>query len=106
MTASPEDTLFIKSWNNLEVGAILSAKFGPMFLKYLQNLLATFSVLLMLSLFSSTNGYVNFFFLFWPMALFKILHVCLMLVLFKFQFVLKIKPLGNSKKISLFLYVL
>ena len=86
LDSESEGTLFIKSWNNLEVGAILSTKFGPMFVKYLQNLLATFSVLLMLSLFSSTNGYVNFFFLFWPIALFKILHVCLMLVLFKFQF--------------------
>ena len=77
-----EGTLFIKSWKDLEAGAILSGKFGPMFVKYLQNLLATFSVLVMLSTFSSTNGYVNFFFLFWPIALFKILHVCLMLVLF------------------------
>ena len=62
--------------------AILSAKFGPMFVKYLQNLFATSSVLVMLSPFSSSSGYVNFFFLFWPIALFKILHVCLMLVLF------------------------
>ena len=36
-----EGTLFIKSWNDLEAGAILSAKIGPMFVKYLQNLLAS-----------------------------------------------------------------
>ena len=82
LESKSEGTLFIKSWNDLEAGAILSAKFGPMFVKYLQNLLATSSVLVMLSPFSSTSGYVNFFFLFWPIALFKILHVCLMLVLF------------------------
>ena len=82
LDSESEGTLFLKSWNDLEAGAILSAKFGPMFVKYLQNLLATFSVLVLLSPFSSTNGYVNFFFLFWPIALFKILHVCLMLVLF------------------------
>ena len=74
--------MFIKSRNDLEAGAILLAKFGPMFVKYLQNLLATSSVLVMFPPFSSTSGYVNFFFLFWPIALFKILHVCLMLVLF------------------------
>ena len=82
LESESEGTLFIKSWNDLEAGAILSAKFGPMFVKYLQNLLATFSVLVILSPFSSTNRYVNFFFLFWPIALFKILHVFLMLVLF------------------------
>ena len=48
-----EGTLFIKSWNDLEAGAILSAKFGPMFVKYFQNLLATCSALVMPSPFSS-----------------------------------------------------
>ena len=74
LDSESEGTRFIKPWNDLEAGAILSAKREPMFVKYLQNLLATFSVLVMLSPFSSTNGYVNFFFLFWPIALFKILH--------------------------------
>ena len=74
--------MFIKSRNDLEAEAILSAKFGPMFVKYLQNLLATSTVLVMFPPFPFTSGYVNFFFLFWPIALFKILHVCLMLVLF------------------------
>ena len=82
LDSESEGTLFIKSWNDLEAGAILSAKFGLMLVKYLQNLLATFSVLVILSPFSSTNGHVNFFFLFWPIALFKIFPVCLMLVLF------------------------
>ena len=62
LESESEGTLFIKSWNDLDAGAILSATFGPMFVKYLQNLLATFSVLVILSPFSSTNG--NFFFLF------------------------------------------
>ena len=35
-----EDTLFMKSWNDLEAGAILLANCGPIFVKYLQNLLA------------------------------------------------------------------
>ena len=82
LESESEGTLFIKSWNDLEAGDILSAKFGPMFVKYLENLLATFFVLVILSPFSSTNGYVNFFFLFWPTALFKILHFWLMLVSF------------------------
>ena len=57
-----EGTLLIKSWNDLEAGAILSAKFGPMFENIsVQNLLATFFELVMLSPFSSANGYVNFF---------------------------------------------
>ena len=54
-----EGTLFIKSLNDLEAGAILSAKFGPMFVKYSQNVLAIFSVLVTLSSFSTTYGYVN-----------------------------------------------
>ena len=95
-----EGTLFIKFWNDLVAEAILSARFGPMFVKYLQNLLATFSVLVMLSPFSSTNRYVNFFFLFWPIALFKILFVCLMFSLIYFNLIFKRKLLGNSKKIS------
>ena len=73
--------MFIKYWNDLEAVVILSAKFGPIFVKYLQNLLATFSVLVILSPFSSTSGYVSFF-LYWPIALFRIFHVCLMFVLF------------------------
>ena len=34
-----EGTLFIKPWNDLEAVVILSAKFGSMFVKYIQNLL-------------------------------------------------------------------
>ena len=68
LDSESEGTLFIKFWNDLEAGAIISARFGPLFAKYLQNLLATFSVLVMFSPFLSTNGYGNFFFLFWPIA--------------------------------------
>ena len=59
LDSESEGTLFIKSWNDLEAVVILSAKFGPMFVKYLQNLLATFSVLVILSPFSSTSGPID-----------------------------------------------
>ena len=48
LDSESEGALFIKSWNDLEAVVILSAKFGPMFVKYLQNLLATFTVLVIL----------------------------------------------------------
>ena len=89
LESKSEGTLFIKSWNDLEAGAILSAKFGPMLVKYVQNLLATFSVL------------VCQFRLF-------ILAYCIIqnpprlldVSLIYFNLILKIEPLGNSKKIS------
>ena len=59
LDSESEGILFIKSWNDLYAGAILSAKFGPMFVKYSQNLLATFSMLGTFLSFSTTNGYVN-----------------------------------------------
>ena len=99
-----EGTLFIKSWNDLEAGDILSANSGPVFVKYLQNLLATFSVLVILSPFSSTNGYVNFFIFILAYCIIQNPPRLLDVGLIYFNLILKIKPLGNSKKITLFLY--
>ena len=89
----------MKSWNDLKAGSILSAKFGPIFVKYLQNLLMTFSVLVMLSPFSSTNGYVNFFFVLVYYIIQNPLHL-LDVSLIYFNLILKMEPLGDSKKIS------
>ena len=51
--------------------------------------------------------YVNFFFLFWPIALFKIFHVCLMFVLFNSIWFWKYSLLATLRwSVSLFLYVL
>ena len=103
-----EGTLFRGYRNDLEAGAILSVNcqepiglWAPAIVKYLQNLLATFSVLVMLSPFSSTNGYVNFFFLFGLLNYSKSSTSALLDVsLIYFNLIFKIEPLGNSKKIS------
>ena len=69
LDSESEGTLLIKSWNDLEAGVIFSAKFGPMFVKYLQYLLAIISLQFMLSPFSSTNGYVGYVMAYgWPIA--------------------------------------
>ena len=68
----------MNSLKDFEGEAILLAKFGPIFVKYWQNLLAIISGLVISRPLSRSCIVDDAFLLFRLITLFKILHVCLM----------------------------